>query len=454
MTAVATGAPSRARIAVASCIGTAIEFYDFYIYGTAAALVFGTLFFPSFSATAGTLAALATFAVGFIARPLGAVVFGHFGDRLGRKRMLIVSLLLMGLSTVLIGCVPSYASIGVAAPVLLAVLRFLQGIGLGGEWGGAVLLATEYAPSRSRGLYSAYPQIGPAIGLVLGNLLYLVMGAVMSPAAFVSWGWRIPFWASAVLLVIGYYIRIRIAETPVFRAALEAGQRVRVPFVEVWRRQPGVLVLATLGFVLAIMLFYVITTFCLSYATGTLHIDKTTMLIEEIVAAPVMAASTLGFAALSDRVGRRPVCIAAAVLSAVWAFPLFWLMQSHRPLLIGVAMVVGLLCFGLIYGPLGAWCPELFRVRYRYTGASFVYGVAGIVGGGISPLVATDILAGTHSTTGISWYIVGIALLSLVCLPFLAETHTADYSDGLLTREHRDAPALARGQLGFRGRTA
>jgi nitrate/nitrite transporter NarK len=201
-----------------------------------------------------------------------------------------------------------------------------------------------------------------------------------------------------------------------------------VPFVEVWRRRPGVLVLATLGFVLAIMLFYVITTFCLTYATGTLHIDKTTMLMEAIV-----ATSTLEFGALSDRVGGRAVCIAAAVLSAVWAFPLFWMMQTH---LIGVAMVIGLLCFGLTYGPLGAWCPELFRVRYRYTGASFVYGVARIVGGGISALVATDILAATHATTGISWYIIGIAVFSLVCLPFLAETRTADYSDGLLTREH------------------
>jgi metabolite-proton symporter len=432
MATLSADVPSQSRIAVASFIGTTIEFYDFYIYGTAATLVFNQLFFPSFSPTAGTLAALATFAVGFIARPLGAVLFGHFGDRLGRKRMLITSLLLMGLSTVLIGCVPSYASIGVAAPVLLAVLRFLQGIGLGGEWGGAVLLATEYAPPGKRGLYSAYPQLGPAIGFALGNFLYLVLSASLSASAFASWGWRIPFWASAVLLVVGFYIRMRIAETPVFRAALQAQQRSRVPFLEMLRRQPRVLVLATLSFILAFTMFYTITTFCLSYGTATLHIDKTTMLIEAIVASLVMGAATLWFAVLSDRVGRRKLCIAAAVLSAVWAFPLFWLLETRQPVLIGVAMVVGLVCFALLYGPMGAYFPELFRVRYRYSGASFAYSAAGIIGGGISPLIATGVLARTHSSSGVSWYLIGVAALCLICLLFMSETRTADFTDGLL----------------------
>jgi metabolite-proton symporter len=432
VTSTLAAAPSRNRIAVASFIGTAIEFYDFYIYGTAAALVFGNLFFPSFSAAAGTLAALATFAVGFIARPLGAILFGHFGDRLGRKRMLITSLLVMGLSTVLIGCVPSFAAIGVAAPILLAVLRFLQGIGLGGEWGGAVLLATEYAPAGKRGLYSAFPQLGPAIGFALGNFLYLVLNASMSAEAFASWGWRIPFWASAVLLVVGFYIRLRIAETPVFRAAVAAHQQVRVPFLELLRRQPGVLVLATLSFILAFTMFYTITTFCLSYGTATLHIDKTTMLTEAIIASLAMGAATLWFAALSDRVGRRKLCIAAAILSGVWAFPLFWLIQTRQPVLIGIAMIVGLVCFALLYGPMGAYFPELFRVRYRYSGASFAYSAAGIIGGGISPLIATDVLARTHATTGVSWYLIGVAVLCLVCLLLMPETRTADFTDSLI----------------------
>ncbi|HEX4251263.1 MAG TPA: MFS transporter [Pseudonocardia sp.] len=426
----AVSAPSRSRIAVASFIGTAIEFYDFYIYGTAAALVFGKLFFPSFSATAGILLSLATFAVGFIARPLGAILFGHFGDRLGRKRMLIASLLVMGLSTVAIGCVPSFASIGVAAPILLAVLRFLQGIGLGGEWGGAVLLATEYAPPGKRGLYSAFPQLGPAVGFVLGNALFLILNAAMSPEAFQSWGWRIPFLASAVLLVVGFYIRLKIAETPVFKAAMDAHDQAGVPFLELLRRQPLQLLLATCSFILAFTLFYTITTFCLSYGTSTLKIPRTTMLIEAIIAAAVMGVATLGFAVLSDRIGRRSLCIGAAIVSMLWAFPLFWLINTRQPVLIGIAMIVGLICFALLYGPMGAYFPELFRVRYRYSGSSFAYSAAGIIGGGISPLIATDVLASTGTTTGVSWYLIGVAVLCLVCLLFLAETKDNDFSDG------------------------
>ena len=426
-----SAAPSRSRIAVASFIGTSIEFYDFYIYGTAAALVFGKLFFPSFSDTAGRLASLATFAVGFIARPLGAILFGHFGDRLGRKRMLITSLLVMGLSTVAIGLVPSFATIGVAAPILLAVLRFLQGIGLGGEWGGAVLLATEYAPPGKRGLYSAFPQLGPAIGFVLGNALYLVLNASMSSSSFATWGWRVPFLASAVLLGVGYYIRLKIAETPVFRAALEAQAQSKVPFFDLLRNQLGVLVLATLSFILAFTMFYTVTVFCLTYGTSTLYVSKTTMLIEAIIASAVMGAATLWFAVASDRFGRRKLCIAAAVVSGLWAFPLFWLLQTRNPLLMGIGMVVGLVCFALLYGPMGAYFPELFRVRYRYSGSSFAYSAAGIIGGGVSPLIATKVLEKTGSTTGISWYLIGVAVLCLLCLLLLTETRDTDFTDGL-----------------------
>jgi MFS family permease len=348
--------------------------------------------------------------------------------------MLIVSLVVMGSSTVAIGLVPPFSAIGLAAPVLLAAMRFLQGIGLGGEWGGAVLLATEYAPPGRRGLYSSFPQLGPAIGFVLGNALFLVLNAEMTAEAFQAWGWRIPFLASAVLLLVGYYIRTQIAETPVFRAALEAHEQATVPFFELWRRQPRQLLLATCSFILAFTLFYTITTFCLSYGTGTLQLSRTTMLVEAIVAAAVMGLATLWSAIRSDRVGRRRLCVAAAVASALWAFPLFWLMQTRSPLLIGVAMAVGMICFALLYGPMGAYFPELFRVRYRYSGASFAYSAAGIIGGGVSPLIATHLLGKTGSTTAISWYLAAVSGLCLVCLLFLAETKDDDFSDGLGNR--------------------
>jgi metabolite-proton symporter len=427
----AAGAPSGRRIAVASFVGTAIEFYDFYIYGTAAALVFGAVFFPSFSPLAGTLASLATFAVGFVARPLGAILFGHFGDRIGRKRMLIVSLVVMGGATVAVGLIPSYESIGVLAPVLLVTARFAQGIGLGGEWGGAVLLATEYAPPGKRGLYSAFPQLGPAVGFVLGNALFLLLDASMSDETFRTIGWRIPFLASAVLLVVGYYIRMRIAETPVFRAAMDREERSRVPFVDLLRSQPRVLLLATLAFVLSHTLFYTVTTFALSYGTTTLQLDRTTMLFAAMVAVAIMGAATLWFAVRSDRTGRKRLCMASAVLAALWAFPLFWLIETRNPLLITLGMTGGLLCFAMLYGPMGAFLPELFRVRYRYSGASFAYSASGIVGGGISPLVATDLLARTGSSTAVSVYVIGIALVCLVSVALLRETKDADFTDGL-----------------------
>ena len=424
-------APSGRRIAIASFVGTAIEFYDFYIYGTAAALVFGAVFFPSFSPLAGTLASLATFAVGFVARPVGAVLFGHFGDRIGRKRMLIVSLVLMGGATVAVGLIPSFDTIGVLAPVLLVIARFLQGIGLGGEWGGAVLLATEYAPPGKRGLYSAFPQLGPAVGFLLGNALFLVLDATMSDEVFHTVGWRIPFLASAVLLVLGYYIRMRIAETPVFEAAMQRQERARVPFLDLLRSQPGVLLLATLSFILAHTLFYTVTTFALSYGTTTLQIDRTTMLLAAMVAVAVMGAATLYSAVYSDRVGRKRVCVAAAVAAMVWAFPLFWLIDTGQPVLIALGMTGGLLCFALLYGPMGAFLPELFRVRFRYSGASFAYSASGVIGGGISPLIATDLLARTGSSTAVSIYLIVIALVCLLSLLPLRETKDADFTDGL-----------------------
>jgi metabolite-proton symporter len=429
-----SGSPSRTRVAVATFVGTAIEFYDFYIYGTAAALVFGSVFFPEFSPVAGTLASLTTFAVGFVARPIGAVLFGHFGDRLGRKRMLVVSLLLMGGATVAVGLIPSYAAIGVSAPVLLVIARFVQGIGMGGEWGGAVLLATEHAPAGKRGLYSAFPQLGPSVGFVLGNLVFLVLDATMPDEVFQTIGWRIPFLASSVLLVVGYYIRVRMTETPIFQAALDRHHhQAKMPFAELVRHQPRVLLLATLSFILAHALFYTVTTFVLSYGTGTLGVSRTTMLVAAMIAVAVMGVLTLLFAVCSDRFGRRRLCLAAAVAAALWAFPLFWLVDTGNPVLITVGMTGGMFCFALLFGPMGAFLPELFRVRHRYSGASFAYNAAGVVGGGVSPIVATALLAGTGNSAWVAVYLVGIALVCLVSVALLRETKDNDFADGLTT---------------------
>ncbi|WP_328611124.1 MHS family MFS transporter [Amycolatopsis sp. NBC_00345] len=419
------------RIAVASFIGTAIEFYDFYIYGTAAALVFGKVFFPTFSSTAGVLASLGTFAVGFLARPIGAALFGHWGDRVGRKSMLVVSLLVMGLSTVAVGLIPGFGSIGLWAPVLLTVLRFVQGIGLGGEWGGAVLMSTEYAPEGRRGLYSAFPQLGPAIGFILGNVFFIVLNAVMPAGAFLAYGWRIPFLFSAVLLVVGLYIRLKIAETPVFQAALDQTEQAKVPLFELLRSQPRALVLATLSFVLAHSLFYTVTTFCLSFGTSALGIPRMTLLVGLLIAAAVMGGATLVFAMRSDRWGRRRLSAGAAVAVVVWAFPLFLLLQTRNPVLLTLGLTGGLLCFAMLYGPMGAYLPELFRVRYRYSGASIAYSVSGVIGGGVVPLVSTALWSWTGSSTAVSVLLIGLGVVSFVSVLGLPETLGHDFSDGL-----------------------
>ncbi|MEV5298021.1 MFS transporter [Amycolatopsis methanolica] len=413
---------SASRIAIASFIGTAIEFYDFYLYGTAAALVFGHQFFPTFSPLAGTLAAFATFGVGFIARPVGAVVFGHFGDRIGRKAMLVASLLVMGTGTVAIGALPTYSAIGIGAPILLVLCRFLQGFGLGGEWGGAVLLATEYAPRNRRGLWSSFPQMGPAIGFIIAGAAFLVLGRTMSQESFDDWGWRIPFLASSLLIVIGYYIRMKIAETPVFERAMAEHDKAKVPIVEVLRRQPKTLFLSTCAFILAHTLFYTITTFSLSYGTTVLELDKNMLLICAMISALVMGLATPLLATWSDRIGRRRVCLGAAVLAVVWAFPLFALINTGNPVLIALAMAVGMIAFAALFAPMGAFLPELFATRYRYTGASIAYNASGVIGGGVSPILATQLIAATGSSLPVSGYVAGIAVICAVCVWFLRET--------------------------------
>src|SRR5829696_1810111 len=424
------------KIAFASFVGTAIEFYDFYIYGTAAALVLGAIFFPEFSPAAGTLAAFATFAVAFVARPLGGVFFGHFGDRVGRKAMLIFSLLVMGIATVLIGLLPGYAAIGVAAPILLVVLRFLQGFGLGGEWGGAVLMATEHAPEGKRGLYSSFPQMGPAVGFLLANGLFLALAAALSDEQFAAWGWRVPFVASLVLLLVGLYVRMTIAETPVFIRAMETQTRAKVPFWDMLRTYPLVLLLSSGGMVLAYVLFYTITTFALAYGTANLGVPRTTLLYCTLIAVALMGIAVPIFASLSDRAGRRRLCLAAAAFAALWAFPLFWLLNTGNPVLIALSFSVGMLVFAMLYGPMGAFLPELYGTRLRDSGASVSYNLGGVLGGAVAPLAATQLLASTGASWSISLYVLAMSAVSFACVFLLSETYLTDLS-GIRSEERR-----------------
>lgn len=427
---------SMGKVAFASFIGTAIEFYDFYIYGTAAALVLGGAFFPEFSETAGTLAAFATFAVGFAARPLGGIVFGHFGDRVGRKAMLIISLLVMGIATFCIGLLPGYATIGVAAPILLVFLRFFQGVGLGGEWGGAVLMATEHAPSGRRGFYSSFPQTGPAVGFLLSSGLFLLLTLSLSEEQFAVWGWRVPFLLSIVLVGIGLYVRATIAETPVFRRAMQTQTRAKVPFLDMVRTYPAVLALTSGGIMLSYVLFYTITTFSLAYGTTQLGLPSSTMLYCAMISVAIMGVAVPVFASLSDRTGRRRLCLLAAALSALWAFPLFWLFDTGNPVLIALAFTVGMVIFAMLYGPMGAFLPELYGTRLRYSGASVSYNLGGVLGGAVAPLAAAQLLASTGASWSISLYVLAMSAISFACVFLLSETYLTDLS-GIRSEERQ-----------------
>jgi metabolite-proton symporter len=435
-------ATSMGKIAFASFIGTAIEFYDFYIYGTAAALVLGGVFFPEATPLRGTLLAFATFAVGFAARPLGGIVFGHYGDRVGRKAMLIFSLLVMGVGTFLVGLLPGYAAIGITAPVLLVILRFLQGVGLGGEWGGAVLMATEHAPTDKRGFYSSFPQVGPAVGFLLSSGLFLLLTVSLSEEQFNTWGWRIPFLLSIVLVVIGLYVRITIAETPIFKRAMETQTRARVPFLDMVRTYPIVLALTSGGILLAYVLFYIITTFSLSYGTTLLGLPNSTVLYCTMIAVGLMGVGVPIFAVLSDKMGRRRLCLGAAVLAGLWAFPLFWLFNTGRPILIALGFSVGMIIFAMLYGPMGAFLPELYGTRLRYSGAAVSYNLGGVLGGALAPIIATQLLASTGASWAISVYILAMAVVTFVSVFLLSETYLTDLSE--LRCEEREL--IAEGQ--------
>ncbi|MER6674392.1 MFS transporter [Streptomyces sp. NPDC000983] len=408
------------RLAAASLAGTAIEFYDFFVYGTAAALVLGPLFFPTFSPLAGTLAAFGTFAVGFVARPLGSVVFGHIGDRHGRRPVLVVSLLLTGAATVAVGCVPTYDTIGVAAPVLLLVLRFLQGLGLGGEWGGAVLLTAEHAPAGRRGLWSSFPQVGPAVGFLLANGVTLALAASLSEAQFAQWGWRVPFWAAGVLAVAGLWLRSSLPESPRF---LELRDHARVPLVEVVRDHWRLVLLTAGALAVGYAIFYAVTTWSLAYGTERLGVSRVDMLVCIMGAVLVKGALTPPAAMLGDRYGRRPLCLAGCAAAAVWMFPMVALLATGEPLPMFLGFLGALLAFVTMFAVIAAYLPELYEPRVRCTGAAVGYNLGGVLGGALTPVAATALAEqGGRVPWGVGAYLTGIALLSLGCFALLPET--------------------------------
>ncbi|MEU6772888.1 MFS transporter [Streptomyces sp. NPDC046759] len=409
-----------ARLAVASLVGTAIEFYDFFVYGTAAALVLGPLFFPTFSPLAGTLAAFGTFGAGFVARPLGSVLFGHLGDRRGRRPVLVLSLLLTGASTVAVGCVPSYGTIGVAAPLLLLLLRFLQGLGLGGEWGGAVLLTAEHAPAARRALWSSFPQVGPAFGFVLANGVMLALSATLSDAEFARWGWRVPFWGAGALALAGLRLRTSLTESPRF---LEIDDHARVPLIEVVRHH-GRLVLLTAGaLAIGYAVFYAVTTWSLAYATERLGVSRTVMLTCVMAAVVVKGALTPLLALLGDRYGRRPMCLTGCTACVLWMLPMVALLATGRPLLMFLGILGALIAFVTMFAVVAAYLPELYEARVRCTGAAVGYNLGGVLGGALTPIVATALAERSGRVPwGVGVYLTGIALLSLVCFALLPET--------------------------------
>ncbi|MEW2304120.1 MFS transporter [Streptomyces sp. NPDC006655] len=410
-------------LAAASLAGTAIEFYDFFVYGTAAALVLGPLFFPTFSTVAGTLAAFGTFGVGFVARPLGSALFGHIGDRRGRRPVLVLSLLLTGVSTAAVGCVPSYGTIGVGAPVLLLALRFLQGLGLGGEWGGAVLLTAEHAPAGRRALWSSFPQIGPAVGFLLANGVMLALSATLSDPQFAQWGWRVPFWAAGALALGGLWVRSSLPESPRF---LEIDEHARVPLAEVVRHHWRLVLLTAGALAVGYAVFYAVTTWSLAYGTERLGVSRTVMLVCIMAAVVVKGALTPVMALLGDRYGRRPLCLVGCTVSALWSFPMVALLATGQPLLMFIGFTGALVAFVTMFSVVAAYLPELYEPRVRCTGAAVGYNLGGVVGGALTPIVATALAQHDGRVPwGVGAYLAGVALLSLGCFALLPETGPA-----------------------------
>jgi metabolite-proton symporter len=410
------------RVAVASAVGTTIEWYDYFIYSTAAALIFGSQFFSALSPASGTLAAFATLGAGFLARPIGGIVWGHYGDRIGRKRMLVASLLVMGLATVGVGLLPTYDQIGLLAPVLLLVLRLLQGLSAGGEWGGAALMAVEHAPAQQRGRYGSFSQIGVPAGLILAQLVFFGVGNALSDEQFAAWGWRVPFLLSIVLIGVGLYVRLSVEESPVFRALRAERARSTRPIIEVFRERPRALTVASASFIANTAIGYVFLAYLLSYGTSVLKVSRNLMLVVVIVGSLTWLASIVVAAVWSDRIGRRPVYLVGSVLLVLWSIPFFLLIDTRQVLLMIIAVVVLTIGLGASYGPQSALFAELFEARYRYSGASFSYAVGAVLGGGFAPLIATALQSSTGTSLSVSAYMIVVGLISLVAVWAMPET--------------------------------
>ncbi|MEU8039185.1 MFS transporter [Streptosporangium sp. NPDC049078] len=415
------------KIVGASLVGTTIEWYDFFLYGSAAALVFPQLFFPESEPLTGTLLAFLTYAVGFVARPLGALVFGHFGDRLGRKKLLVISLLLMGGATFLIGCLPTHAAIGMAAPLLLTLLRLVQGFALGGEWGGAVLIVSEHGDAARRGFWASWPQAGAPGGNLLATAVLAVLAAVQTDEAFVSWGWRIPFLLSGVLVLVGMWIRLSISESPVFQQAVaNAEPAPSLPIVNVFRYHWRDVLIAIGARFAENVSYYVITAFVLVYATAQAGLPKPLVLNAVLIGSAIHFVSIPMWGALSDRLGRRPVYLIGAAGVGLWAFAFFPLIDTKSFAAVTLAVTVGLILHGAMYGPQAAFFSELFATRMRYSGVSIGSQLASIVAGALAPLIAVALLDTYRSAFPIMLYVAGAAVLTLITVYVSRETRGRD----------------------------
>ena len=428
------------KVALTALAGTSIEWYDFFLYGAAAALVFPTVFFGAATPKVALILSLLTFAAGFVARPIGGVIFGHFGDRIGRKRTLVIALMLMGVSSTLIGFLPTYAMIGVAAPILLTLLRFAQGLAIGGQWGGAMLLVTENAPDDKRGYYGAYAQAGAPVGVILANLALIIISALVSEESFYTWGWRIPFLASAVLIGISMYIQLNLEDTRAFKELEALKQKrqenepgapkpvVRSPIVEAIRKYPKRIALAAGAFLSIQVTFYILIAFLLAYGVTSAEMSRDDMLVAVLIASALMIPTQFLFSAYSDRHGRRGIFMLGAVLTAAWAFAVFPLVDTGNFWLIVLAITVGLLFLGMMYGPQAAFFTELFSTEVRYSGASLGYQLGAILGGAFAPTIAVFLWT-EYDILWVSVYIAFASTLTLLSVKALTETYKSSLTD-------------------------